>query len=293
MAVRVSGPHLIVEFRKPRANWMPAVAGRLTWVAAGIHLALTHEHFEERFVYGVFFLAASVFQLILGWLLVFRAGPKVYRAGAVGSLVLIATWIVTRAVAPPLSPGGGAEPVTLLGVLATGAELATLMLLATALPVPSATRRWTRRAWGVAAGVTFGGLFLLASGALSYISFVGDAPSLNALNPGFSLNYPVVYGMLLPHVWVVGSWSTFAFIAVAAGLVAANVSTVAGRQAVAPEYTRVHAASSPSLLPCSRCRAAAGCRSRCSSERPRSDSCSRRRLGCCSSRSRCFQRTWW
>jgi len=69
VAVRVSGPHLIVEFRRPRANWMPAVAGRLTWVAAGIHLALTPEHFEERFVYGVFFLAASVFQLVLGWFL--------------------------------------------------------------------------------------------------------------------------------------------------------------------------------------------------------------------------------
>lgn len=173
MGISVSGSQLIVEFRKPRANWMPAVAGRLAWVAAGIHLALTPEHFKESFVYGVFFLAASVFQLILGWLLLFRAGPKVNCAGAIGSLVLIATWIVTRAVAPPLSPDGGAEPVTLLGVLATGAELATLMLLATALPVPTATRRWTRWAWGSAAGITFAGLFLFASGAVSYVSFEG------------------------------------------------------------------------------------------------------------------------
>lgn len=45
----------------------------------------------------------------------------------------------------------------------------------------------------------------------------------------------MVYGMLLPHLWVVGSWSTFAFIAVAAVLIAANVATVTGRRAVAPE----------------------------------------------------------
>lgn len=256
MAVRVSGSHLIITLRRPRANWMPRAAGWLAWVAAAIHLVLTPEHFEERFVYGVFFLAASLFQLVLGWFLLFRPDPRVYRAGAIGSLVLIATWIVTRAVAPPLSPEGGAELVTLLGVLATGAELATLVLLATAMPVPSATRRWTRWAWGAAAGIPFAGLFLLASGALSYVSFAGNPPSLNLLSPAFSLNYPVVYGLLLPHLWVVGSWSTFVFIAIAAVLVAANVATVTGRQAVAPECNprpRGLLAVAPSLFAVSSC----------------------------------------
>lgn len=148
------------------------------------------------------------------------------------------------------------EPVTLLGVLATGLELATLALLATALPVPTATRRWTRWAWGIAAGVMFAGLFLLASGALSYVSFAGDPPSLNLLNPGVSLNYPLVYGLLLPHLWVVGSWSTFVFIAVAAILVAANVATVTGRRAVAPECNprpRGLLAVAPSLFAVSSC----------------------------------------
>ncbi len=96
MAVRLSGSELIVTLRRPRANWMPAVIGSLAWLAAAIHLVLTPEHFQERFVYGAFFLAASVFQILLGWFLLFRPGPRVYRAGAVGSLVLIATWIVTQ-----------------------------------------------------------------------------------------------------------------------------------------------------------------------------------------------------
>lgn len=256
MAIRVSGSELIVTLRRPRANWMPAVSGRLAWLAAAIHLALTPEHFDERVVYGAFFLSASLFQLVLGWFLLFRPAPRVYRAGAIGSLVLIATWIVTRAVAPPLSPGGGVEPVTLLGVLATGAELATLVLLATALPVPTAARRWTRWAWGAAAGAAFAGLFLLASGALSYVSFAGDPPSLSFSNPGFSLSYPMIYGLLFPHIWVVGSWSTFVFIGVAAVLVAANVATVTGRRAVAPECNprpRGLLAVAPSLFAVSSC----------------------------------------
>jgi len=43
-----------------------------------------------------------------------------------------------------------------------------------------------------AAGITFAGLFLQASGALSYVSFAGGSPSLTSSNPGFSLNYLVV-----------------------------------------------------------------------------------------------------
>ncbi len=254
--LRLSGSDLIIMLRPPRANWMPAVAGWLVWVAAAIHLLLTPEHFDERFVYGVFFLVASLFQLALGWFLLFRPHPRVYRAGAIGSLILIATWIVTRAVAPPLSPEGGPEPVTLLGVVATGAELATLVLLAAALPVPTAKRRWTGWAWAIAAGLAFAGLFLLASGAISYVSFAGSPSSFNSYNPGLSIRYPLVYGLLLPHVWVVGSWSTFAFVAIAAVLVAANVVSVTGRQTVAPECNprpRGLLAVAPSLFAVSSC----------------------------------------
>jgi len=52
--VTVSGSELIVTLRRPRANWMPAVAGPLAWLAAVIHLVLGPEHFQERIVYGAF-----------------------------------------------------------------------------------------------------------------------------------------------------------------------------------------------------------------------------------------------
>jgi hypothetical protein len=197
----------------------------LAWVAAGIHLVLTPEHFRERTVYGIFFLGASVFQVWLGWALLRRPSVRVFRVGAAGSLGLIATWIATRAVAPPLSPEGAPEPVTLAGVVATGAELAALVLLAAALPA-SGVRAWrARRAWAVAAGLAFALLSLLASSAVSYVPWVAKkVPSFNDITGDIRLDRPFIIGMPVPHIWVVGPWSTFALTALAAVLVAANVA---------------------------------------------------------------------
>lgn len=193
--------------------------------AAGIHLVLTPEHFRERTVYGFFFLIASAFQIVLGWLLIRRARAAVYRAGAWGSLALIGTWIVTRAVAPPFSPEGRPEPVTLLGILATGAELAALVLLATALPLPAERRRGAQWAWGCAAGAGFAALFLISSGAVSYTSLVTSKfSSIDVALVSGSLQSPLLFGMLLPHVWLVGSLPTFVLIAVAAVLLGVNVA---------------------------------------------------------------------
>lgn len=200
------------------------VAAALAWTAALVHLALTPEHFEERTVYGLFFLAAALFQLWLGWRLVGGPSAAVLRAGAFGSLGLIATWILTRTLAPPLGEKGGPEPVTLLGVLATGAELATLFILATLLPAPRWSRRRSRWLWGTTAGLSFAFLFLLASSAISYVPWATkEIPSFNNQYNGFSLGSPFIIGMPLPHIWMVGAWSTFAATAVAAGLVAATV----------------------------------------------------------------------
>lgn len=206
-------------------------AAALAWTAAAIHLVLTPEHFRERTVYGLFFLGASLFQVWLAWALVRRPGPLVYRVGALGSLGLIATWLVTRAAAPPLSETGGPEPVTLPGVVATGAELATLLVLATALPVPPGKRRRARWVLGACVGLGFGLLLLFATSSFSYVPWVArDLPYFNNVYGGLSLWTPFIIGMPVPHLWVVGAWSTFALIGVAAVLVAANVGVAVGRR---------------------------------------------------------------
>lgn len=58
--------------------------------------------------------------------------------------------------------------------------------------------------------------------------------------------------MLLPHVWVVGSWSTFVLTAAAAVLLAANVWAMGG-QATERASRRSLLAASPALLAVSSC----------------------------------------
>lgn len=207
-----------------------AVTAGLAWLAGAVHLVLAPEHFEERTAYGVFFLTAALFQLWLGWRLLRGPTRGVLTAGAGGSLLLIATWLVTRAVAPPLSPEGRAEPVTLLGVLATGAELAALVLLVGAVPIAAAPTQRRAVAWAVTAGSLFAAFVLLASNALSYVSPGTHVPALRVYWGRFSLYTPIVYGRLVPGVWLIASWSTLLFVAVGAVLYAANVAALLARR---------------------------------------------------------------
>lgn len=130
---------------------------------------------------------------------------------------------MTRAVVPPLSPETAAEPVDLLGVVASGLELTAIVLLAPRGGLPRMWRRGTRATVAAATGVAFTGLFLLASGALSYVSFDGPWPAIQVWNPGISPTTPLLYGMLGPHVWLVGSWATLSLTGSAGLLVTANV----------------------------------------------------------------------
>lgn len=201
-------------------------AAVLAWGAAMIHLVLHPGALRRAGGLRGVLPIGSGFQVALGWLLLRRPTPRVLRAGALGSLVLLSTWVITRAVAPPLSSEGRPESVTLLGVLATGAELATLLILSSYLPIPSQGARWKRRTWSTIAGAGFAALVLLASGALSYVSLTGGAPSLQVAADGFSMNSPLVFGLVVPHLWLVGPWSTLLLTAVASLLVSANVSTL-------------------------------------------------------------------
>lgn len=136
--------------------------------AGSIHVLLTPEHFREGLHFGLFFLGASAFQVWLAWALVFRPGPVVYRAGLWGSTALVATWMGTRVIAPP---GADApEEVDLLGVLATGLEIAAIVALLSTLPAV-ARRIGTaqRRVLAAAAGLGFAALVLLASGVVTVI----------------------------------------------------------------------------------------------------------------------------
>jgi len=208
--------------------------------AGGIHLVLTPEHFAEQTVYGIFFLVAAVFQIALALLLALRPGPLVIRAGVYGNAALIAIWIVTRVVAPPL--GESPEPVTFWGVLAKGLELAALFLLLVLLP-PAARREGARAVsrprvawgWAIGTGAGFTLLFMFASGSLTYVP--GTMPPLPVtIDPwqGPSLVRPWVEGPLTSHLYLSASWSTLVFAVLAGGLLGAATGLQVGLSQVAP-----------------------------------------------------------
>lgn len=234
-------------------------AALLLFGAALIHLVLTPEHFEERFLYGIFFLAAVGFQVTVGWLLLRRPSPRTCRWAALGNLLLLATWVVTRAVAPPLSPDAAAEAVDLVGVGATGLELAAIVLLAPWLSPRTQRATWVTWMWASGAALGFAGLLLFASGALSYYP---DAPQQLGLDvfdePGLQLTAPLFYGLVAPKVWLVASWSTLALGGLATVLVGANVAAMlnpgrGGRPSAGADDRRAVTAAMPVLLAVSSC----------------------------------------
>jgi hypothetical protein len=87
-------------------------------------------------------------QLTLGSLLLCRPTRRLLLAGVAGSLALIVLWAYTRIVGVPFGPGGGAtEPVGALDVIASVAELATVVCGARAIRFAGVVGSWRWNSW--------------------------------------------------------------------------------------------------------------------------------------------------
>jgi hypothetical protein len=109
--------------RRPAGLTLAAIA---LVVAAGVHVLVMPEHFEESWLYGAFFLGTASAQLGAA-ALVWRY-PTRLRLLAIGlaSVAVVVLWAWTRAVGVPLGPGAGeAESLGLLDVIASAAEVVT------------------------------------------------------------------------------------------------------------------------------------------------------------------------
>ncbi len=192
--------------------------------AAVVHAALIAEHFEEGVLFGLAFAIMAAYQLVLAGALVLRPGPLAYRAGIWGSGLIVATYIATRVIPPPTATQP--EEITALGVLASSLELATLVLLVTALP-DTEGRRWPVPAWasGLAAGMLTAPLWVFVSGALQWTSPVEAAvPSLRWwASPSSSALTPALYGYVTDRLYLFLPWWALLGAVSLAILVAANV----------------------------------------------------------------------
>jgi len=121
-----------------RTRWFPAptvpvlTLARLSAAAAAIHSAVSAEHFEEAFIYGAFFLAASSAQA--GWAVViaYRPNRALLLVGAAGNAAIIVLWILTRTVGLPVGPQPWhPEAIGTLDLISTLLELAIVLCAAT------------------------------------------------------------------------------------------------------------------------------------------------------------------
>lgn len=210
--------------------------GILLGGAAVAHLALVRPHAAEEPAFGVFFAAAGLVQLLLAGRLVLRRAPErwVFTWVRASSLFLVALWLLTRVVAPPLTgPSGTGEPVSALGVLAGAVELASVTVVL-AVPLHSAARGPTKVSvvlGPTAVGVAFVGLFAMAAGMVIYSAAGwGVSTTIPALGlqdvPALGPPGPQVTLVLTGRVAVMGPLLTLLMLALCGVILAATLHLV-------------------------------------------------------------------
>lgn len=116
------------EGRAPRREHEPAAvtpapvvqAALFSIAAALMHVSVIGEHMRESAVYGVFFIAASVGQLLWAIAVLVRPSRRRMRLGALANGVIALVWIVSRTIGLPLGPEPfQREAIGVLGVLST------------------------------------------------------------------------------------------------------------------------------------------------------------------------------
>lgn len=160
------------------ADVLRTVIGLLLVTAAVIHLAVIRQHLVEYWLYGWFFVAAGVGQLIGGLLVVVRPRRWLLWASLWGDVLLAITWVVTRTYGTVIGPDATTpEKVGFGDVVSTIAEvvIAILAFLLVRSSLPERTSR--SRTGDVVSG--FLALVIAPLCALSLLSAVGGHPSVS------------------------------------------------------------------------------------------------------------------
>ncbi len=117
--------------------------------AAAIHFVVIAEHFEEWWVFGLFFAVTAVLQL--AWAVLIVSGPSrlLTWVGVVGNAAIVVLWIVTRTSGLPLGPDAGMpEPVGVADSVASAFEVGIVAIGTWLAASVSTTRRTSvRSAW--------------------------------------------------------------------------------------------------------------------------------------------------
>lgn len=112
------------------ADLLPLVVG-LAWASGFIHAFVIPDHFGESALHTSFFVVVASLQLIWGARAYRDPGRRVLLAGAIGSCVIAAIWLISRTIGAPTGlDAWETEAFGALDVLATVNELALAGLVA-------------------------------------------------------------------------------------------------------------------------------------------------------------------
>ena len=88
--------------------------------AAAIHFAVLGDHFNESWLYGMFFAVVAWLQVVWAFAVLREPSQRLYWAGAAGNAAVIAIWVVTRTLGVPVGPAvGEVEPAGVADIFAT------------------------------------------------------------------------------------------------------------------------------------------------------------------------------
>ena len=98
--------------------------GLCSAAAGAIHLSVAKMHFDEYALFGVFFVASGIAQLVWPiWFLLWRWRPLLVL-GAAGNALIVALWAVDRVWGLPIGPEQWTpEPIAFADVATSGLEL--------------------------------------------------------------------------------------------------------------------------------------------------------------------------
>ncbi len=174
-------PHVNLAERQPHPDapgWQsqllrPAV-GLLSGGAALIHFAVIGEHFDEFWLFGLFFIGVSLFQLAWAIVVVIAPARPMLVLGAVANLLVAVVWAVSRIWGLPIGPDAG-KPV-MAGFGDAVSTIFEVLIFAGALLLASGVRE--RRPLRLATSTALSSaiaLVIVAATALALISAVGGS----------------------------------------------------------------------------------------------------------------------
>jgi hypothetical protein len=142
--------------------------------AAAIHFAVIPEHFEEYWLFGVFFAGLGWYQALWAVLYVLRPAPLLGLTALLVNAGTVALWVWTRTVGLPIGPEAGElEPAGALDLAATAFEIAIVVGLAGSL---ASARRLTESSAGSPVRAALLAAFVaLVAGVTTVVLFVSTS----------------------------------------------------------------------------------------------------------------------